>query len=605
MTKQDERPLPDALPGTSREFQKLLLMLDQNPEKLLAAFPRLPLAEQLRLLLSAPAWLRQELVLTVPDAGTLVGLLPVQEAFLTVKEIGFEDAVPFLMLMTPEQLLHLTDLEIWEKDTFRPSLFLGIVRVLELCGEEKFAEWLETVDPEVLVTGLHEHGRVSRPDIFIDQVEFPPDPDAITYDGYYHYHLKRRELRPLLDPVLRILQARNPDKYGMIMESLDQDMPSEVVEEALRYREIRLSEQGIPDFESACGIYRPLNDEQLASLTAQSLPPRAKALAAASPLYPVRWLPPDSFLRRTLRTLADHPDVDQIRIELAALGNKVLIADGLEVKDPDILRYAFQKVAGYLTIGLEALSGGDVDRARDRILGTWIQVLFQAGYSRVHRLGAAAKRVHDQAGFRWVDRTHCLADSPLEETLRGVLRPRPLYYEGVSGENWLGFREFSSLADVRTVSDRIRGAAALADLFAGLGLSPDQIKEECLRAGLGDRLDTIKWSHVLSTIWVRQSLGGPIVFQPLAPAELGRFGRTLLPPSEPGQGRRLDPEYSRTLFIWLRDRLPEPPDRVRRMVENWARAGAGQLEQEIGGLGEGTEPDPRYIQAVCMHHVQA
>ncbi len=586
--------------SSRRRLRELHQWLESRPDKLLEAFPSLSFAEQLSILLLSSGQLRQALILASPFSAKLVAMLPEQEVYLTLKEIGLEDATPLLSLMNRVQIQYVNDLETWRKERFQPPDLLKLLKIVHQCGEDKFAEWLETLDPELLVLLLQHYGRVSKFDITKDPVEATDEPYSITFDGYYRYHPFQQEMGAALSPVLRILQARNPRRYGMIMESTYADQRAEVEDEALRYRSGRLAEQGIPGFDEACEIYRYLSEEQFHRYvweTSTAIHPRSTAPA----LYPVRLLPSESFLRKALVALGDHPETDRIRMELASLGNKVLIADGLEVTTVDLLRYALEKVTGFLTLGLEILAGRNVEEAAQWLARTWLHYIFRLGYGRVHRLALEARRARDRMGFRWIDRFHSLLDSPLEETLWGLCRQRPLFYEGRSEENYLGFRDFRGLDDLRTVAAHLRAAEVLAGFFEeDLRLPPEEIKRRCLEAGLGDRLDAVKWSQVFHTVSAIEAVSGPGPFRPLTQEEVRRFLRGAFLGRPGTADRRLDPAYVESLVQRLREAVSEPGEEAWKILEEWLRAGAARLEDELKHLDPGRHVDGRFVQALCV-----
>ncbi len=581
-------------------LRELLRWAAEEPDRLLAAFPGLPFSEQTSLLLLTSGPLRQDLLLSSPLAAQLVSRLPDQEVYLTLKEIGFEDALPMLSLLTGEQLHYVNDLESWNKERFEAGAFLKLVGMIHQCGEDKLARWLNTVDPELLVLLLKELGSVTKFDVSADPLEDTAPRVSITHDGYYHYHPKRQESVPFIDPVLRILKTTNPERYGMILESAYMDLPAEVEEEALRFRSGRLAEKGMPGFEEACEIYRPLSDERFMELAAEAPSARMPSEEAVAP-YPVRWIPAGSFFREALAALGDHPETDRIRLELASLGNKVLIAGAMDVTSPESLKVALQKVADTLTLALERLAGKDVQEAAAWLARAWLHHLFRLGVGQAWRLAQRARRLREQAGFPWIDRFHVLADSPLEETLRGLLRPRVLFCD-LRGEGGPAeFRDFAGMGDVRITTARLEAIEAMAALFSKhLRLPPQRIKELCIEAGLGDHLDRVKWSHVLQTAWVLRKLTGKAQFRPLRPEEAHRFIRDGFLAGSAASGRGLDPRFTETLLSWVTERTGEPGEESKEIIRGWVRAGAREIEQELAGVDPGRPVDIRFVRSLCI-----
>jgi Family of unknown function (DUF6178) len=599
---ETEKPkAPGGLPAQFRQtLRGMLRRVEEKPENLLEGFRGLPLAEQLSWVLLHSGQFRQDLILSSDLARQLVSMLPDQEVYLTVKEIGLEDALPIVALMTNEQLQYLNDLEVWHKERFETHPFLNLLQMIHQSGEDRMAEWLDTVDPELLVLLLKDCGSVTKFDLTKDPVEDTDEETLITYDGYYRYHPKRQEFGPLLDPVLRILKARNPERFGMVMESAYRDVPSEVEAEASRFRSSRLSEKGIPDFEEACEIYRPLTDEQFHELAAR--PPTGMQLSEETPpLYPVRWLPPDSIFREVLATLGDHPETDRIRMELAGLGNKVLVAEGMEVTGVEPLKDSLKKVAGTLTLALEYLACSDREQAASWLTRAWLHHLFRLGWSQVQKLADRARRLRNRTGFAWIDRFHSLADTLLEETFKGLLKPRPSFFEGTTEEGLAVFRDFAGIEDLRITSERVTAAEAMADLFERhLRLSPERIKQTCLEAGLGDRLDTVKWSQALCSLWVIRALTGQPEFRPLLAEEVQEFLKTGFTGVPGTLARRLDPAFVDSLVRWVLDRTGPQEEAAQRIVEEWIGSGARRIEEELGGLDPAHRIDSRFVQCLCV-----
>ncbi len=599
--KEDSPKDPGQVPGPSRQtLRDMLRGAEEEPAKVLERFPKLTLAEQIGVWLLAPGRLRQDLVLTSPLAAELVPMLPDQEVYITLKEIGLEDATPMIALMSREQLHYLNDLEAWEKERFEVRSFLKLLRIIHHCGEDKLAQWLNDVDPELLVLFLKNYGRVTKYDITRDPIEETDEQTSITYDGYYRYHPKRQEFAPLLAPVLRILKTCNPERFGMVMESAYKDPPAEVEDEALRFRSSRLSETGVPDFENACEIYQRLTDEKFMEYTADT-PALLQPADRTPALFPIRWIPAESFFREVLQGLGDHPDMDRIRWELASLGNKVLVADGLEVTSVESLKAALRKVASTLTLALEYLEGNDAEKAAPWLARTWLHHLFRLGHSQVLKLAERARGIRDRAGFPWIDRFHYLADSPFEETLRGLLKPRPLFFEGQREEDDRAFRDFAGMEDLRITSERTAAIEAMARFFERpLDLPPGRIKQICLEAGLGDRLDTVRWSHVLHTIWACRTLTGKPAFRLLRPAEVKRFLRAAFSGAPGASTRGLDPEFTSSLLRWCQEGMAPLAEPTEAVVEAWIRAGSARLEEELKAFDPEEPIDSRFIQCLCI-----
>lgn len=591
---------PDHIPSAAA-LRRYLQLATRDRKKCLDLFPRLSFAEQSALVLFTSGTFRQELIIASPHAESLVKALPESELFVTVKEIGLADAHPLLSLMTPPQLRYLADLELWSQGVFQPQRMLELTEHLHMCGEDSAARWLETADPELIVRLLQEYGSVRKFDVYQDPVECGDQPHGgITYDGYYFFHPSDEALRPFFDTILRILSVKNPALYAWILESASHDLKAEVEEEAATWRQVRLAEKGIPTFEEACEIYRYLSDEDFLSCSSR-VPLPETSPESAPVLYPIRWLPKESFIRAVLREIDDGPILDRIRSELARLGNKVAVADGMDVSDPEALRAALAKVSGYLTIALSHLSGGSIPEAASWMSRTWVHFLFRLGYSKILELVQRARVIRPRVSFRWINRTLYLPETPMEETLRGLLRPRPLFFEGQGPDNFLGFREFASQSDIRIAEECLRSLEFLSDYFSvGLSLPPEAIKASCVAAGTAESLDQIKWPTVLATMWVRFAVSGTPAFTPLSVEDVSRFCRAVTAAPKAG-----GPAWSQAeeLFLrWLLERIPEGSrcERTERILGELFRTAAGSVREELVPLDPSRPLDRRFLRSVCI-----
>lgn len=590
-----------AYPVESERVRQVLSWAERDPEKLLEEFPEMTPSEQFELLPHVQADLRQELILSSPYAAELVARMPEEEVYLTLKEIGLDHAGPLLSLLTPEQDRFLGDLEFWKKEEFEAERLLEFVGRMRECGEDRLARWLEAMDPELLAATLRRHGRVGKFDVFRDPVEASDDGPFLSQEGLYRFYPRKAELLPVFEPILRILFARNPQRYGAVMESAYADQTAEVEEEALKWRESRLAEKGFPPPEEAARIYRPLSRSEFDRLVVQTPVQLGQAREAAAIRFPALRLPRDSLLFEALALSDASPERDRIHTELAVLGNKVLAADGLELRDLEALRRSLGKVSGVLTIALEMLAGNDPEKAAGWLRRSWLHFLFRLGYGLVDRLARRARSLLPAVRFLWADRYHYLPDPPLDETLLGLARPRPVLagFDPV-GETG-GTRDFQSMEDVRSAEDRLLLAETLAVFFSnGLGLGPERIREICTDE-MGERLDTVRWSQVLLTLWARRLGAGASDFFPLLPGQVRRFLEAAFEPRHRAEGiRRLRPEVLAGLIAWCEERLTEAQEPARSLARDWISQAAAKLEQELGGLPEEAPIDSRFLACLCV-----
>ena len=110
-----------------------------------------PSAEETRVILSLPVKERLEFVLNAPDPRELVAQIPETDLFLTVKGLGIKESLDLISLATPEQIIHLLDLDLWKKDQLNQENGIVWLETLEACGRKKLKALFDTLDSELLV----------------------------------------------------------------------------------------------------------------------------------------------------------------------------------------------------------------------------------------------------------------------------------------------------------------------------------------------------------------------------------------------------------------------------------------------------------------------
>jgi hypothetical protein len=194
-----------------------------------------------------------------------------------------------------------------------------------------------------------------------------------------------------------------------------------------------------------------------------------------------------------------------------------------------------------------------------------------------------------------------LADSPLGDALQGLLKPRPLFYEGPGKDGLAEFRDFAGTEDLRLSEARISATEALADLFSEhLHASPESIKQVCLEAGLGDQLDRVGWSQVLQTAWAHRMLVGQPAFRPLTLAEAQHFLRKAFVGEAGTSARRLDLPFTHTLLDWVLDRAGSPGEEAEKILREWIQSGTKRIEEELAGLDPEKPLDSRFVRSLCI-----
>ncbi len=504
------------------------------------------MAEVRRALAGLQGKRRIELLLDQPDPGAVVRALPADELFHAIQDAGLADSAEVVQLASPDQFRTFVDLDAFrdgEPVVERMLPWIRAARGGAASSDEDRAAWrekLDTLDVELvsllLRSSLRIHDLEDDADPVIEGDRFLRTPEGRYVVEFLPEGAEYVAVRDLVDD----LYERDPFRAGRILSAVRWELDSELSESARRWRDGRLADLGYPSLEEALSWFaRPANR------------------AAAAPGEPERppgfWLA--TFRRETLldRAAARLSPDDAVRVEaqIVAAANAVLVADRVDVADPELVRGAVETARAFLEMGLESASGGDDGAAAALLAGTPVKALFQRGFGQVLDLKLRAERERKALGPAPL----VALDAPIADAEAAVLRRRPLYFPGLDapraewGAPASGAHEpraFRSSAEVSRASAALDDAAALRRLAGTLGLAAPE------RAP-GDAAPP----PTLATLWLtalaneRLGLGfGP---RPIPASRLADAARVLADPADP----RLAGAAGDLLLLLSRNRASE------------------------------------------------
>jgi hypothetical protein len=516
---------------------------------------------------------RLDLIFDARDPGALVRALPADELYFTIREIGLADAAPLVPLASLEQFRIFLDLDAWRGDHLdaqRALTWLRAARSGPQQDPKAAARWhrkLAGVDRELFYFVL-------RKDLVVYDLEETPDPEVEsdratrTPDGKFLVEFlpsgaEYAALRGILDD----LYAEDALQTVRLLSSLRWETPSELEESALRWRTGRLADIGIPSVEEALSWFARPPRTPVAPPGAPHRPPGFYLAALAS----------GSLLDRALEALEpeDRPGLES---QIMAAASAVLVADQVDLGDPEAVRSAFQAARALLELGLEQrLRNGqhplEAGAAASELIRTPMKRVFQEGFGRVLELRWRAERILAAGGAG--TREAALLDAPLGEALLALSSRRPRYFPGLEAprEEWATLaaaafqpRAFLSAAEL----DRSRWALELAEGLSALARS----------LGLAVSLPGTpppRLTALYLTSLANQRLGRRFAPEPLPAEELPAALEAL----RSIEDARLEGagEAGKLLLELARARAAE----LRRMAEAGELKGSGGLELVVAG----------------------
>jgi hypothetical protein len=430
-----------------------------DPQGLSQLLAPLSIREQAELALGLPPHERLQLLLHAPRPMRLVRALPDFDFYVTVREVGPADALPLCALASADQLHHLLDLESWRRDRFDPERSGAWVALFLEAGEPALRRFMKTADDALWMLLFQRWARATP-------VESPDDPDVhgfgatetgdehgcIAPDGNYRFSPVIAEHVPALQRIAQLFFTEDPARYRRLLWGATYELPAEVEERALHWRESRIEEHGFPPREEALGVYAP------PAGTREHPRPQAPEDPDALPAPRTPLLLP-ALRESALAGLAELPAETRERFlfELVALANHLLVADVADTGDPATHRAAMEKGLGYVTIALELRHAEGPAALASTLADVPLVELFREGYAPAVGLQARALRL---------PRGRFALDPPLDDRVAGLLEPRPEYAEIAPTGESVRFRPFRRLAEIGETATALELSELLARVLA-------------------------------------------------------------------------------------------------------------------------------------------
>ena len=416
-------------------------------------------------------------------------------------------------------------------------------------------------------------------------VRFRDYPFEVESDGQF-----QKIRNKFLANFIHRIAAYNLITYQNVLLESSNIIPAELEEEDYRLRNVRLAEKGFLPFDEAIGIYQPLKPQDIDKqgkkyiLVGPDL-----GLHLPVPVYTAGMLQEHNLFTDALQTIKAEDVLLQIQAEFAGLANQIIAADQKNIRNRDELRNVVKKTCGYISIGLERLTGADktlgANQSAALIQKYMLSHVFRVGYTLCLELKWRAEKWRSKSWFAKNGLALSFWDEEWLGVLGGLLIKKPLFYDNYKTTSSL-YREFSCIEDIREAEKVLNKIIAFDNL-----LSLMTIKFETT----GER--TITYKNLILTLWARHYMGLSEELAPLSLDELKTFFDDLLitpQKSKKYKQRKTSISIKESFLNWLSEKtglnIYEINQRLGQTLENLFNA----IESEYGGVAK-KDLDPRYI----------
>lgn len=529
-------------------------------------FNALTFEERLRIIRNASGRQKYDLVIEAADARELVRRLPSQEVYLLIKELGVEDCLDLLTMATTEQLTTFFDLDFWQGQELMTKPALEWLMMLLETGEENTLRIADELDFELLTVMMQKFVTITR------GIESLTDEDALAegrLERIYDMDFLDSESAKVVGYFLDILFRHDRDFYIQLLESVRNQIPTEIENLAFSSRSARLQDRGFPDPFEALEVFGYLPPASFAAQAPRKVPFRPGEEDADAPGFFLA-VPAGDLLGEVLAHGLE-PDTCW---ELTYLLNKVMIADRADVGEMEQVAGEMNEVYRYLNIALEYLSGGRFEEAVRSFDHYYLEYLFRLGVSLTLDLQRRAEKIRRNPAFVFLD-------GPFRALVDALGRRRPRFYEGIGASNRAGERPFATLGEVRQAEQWLARVETQLQLFDGaLGFALPDPNAMDLGGCVPDQARDLALSDLFLTALGNRVLGREFRPTPIPAAELLSLWQAL------GAGGRVKDALREETIAWSESLVPGSGDFAGYCLD---------LLQEGFCALDAAELDPRFI----------
>lgn len=433
-------------------------------------------------------------ILDHDNPGELVQSMTKVDLFWLIKKVGEDDAYPLLSLASIEQWQYIMDMETWERDRLNRVVTFNWINRLLKADPERLIPYLYSDDGNMLshlfFTGLLDI-RVKEDD------DFMPPEGFITFDNLFYIGIGDKENAEDIEQLLRNMALYDHNRFQALLLGLQGTLPAEIEDEMYRLKGVRLAEEGYLPFEEAVSVYAYQNAELLKKDSSEYIlnTPGDEDTRGLVPITPFITVQEANLFSVAVSGINDYLLLDRLRLEFAGLCNQIFSADGISFESADDLIRICKKAGGYISTGLEKLTGGDIEAARDFLKNHPLITIFRTGFSQALELRWKAERWVETSWFDRMELGNEFWGDEWAGILDGILLTKPMLYSEIMEK--VSYRDFASLDEVRETDISLNRMIMLDKLLGAL------IPDRFIPQFSGEEYDPTFY-QVLFTFWLGQ-----------------------------------------------------------------------------------------------------
>lgn len=411
-------------------------------------------------------------ILDQVNAAQIVHDMSRVDLFWLIKKIGEDDSLPLLSMASDDQWQYIMDMELWHKDRIGMKETVQWLDRLHKSDPVRFSRWLFSEDGNMLAHYFFNN--ILEVKIKEEQDYIPPD-GFFTFDNLYFISILDKENEDAVKQMLQELSSEDYNRFQALLLGLAGVIPAEVEEELYRLKSVRMAEDGYLPYEEAISIYSYQRPDLLKQGGAEykMFFPDEETMALV-PLTPLSYADGDNMFTGSVAMIEDNRSMERLRLEFAGLCNQIFSADEVIPEGVGDLVKVTKKAAGYLNIGLQKLSGGNIQVSEEYVRNNPLISIFRVGFGASLEIKWEAEKKMRGAWFMKNGLDARFWGDEWGGALKGILMKIPLYYKG----DYRPFEDLVEVEETRGIAHRLALLdKIMEEIYKSFSLKNDILKD--------------------------------------------------------------------------------------------------------------------------------
>ena len=537
---------------------------------------QLSLTAEISKVLACPPSERGRGIIDSPYTKQILEQLPPQETYLIIKEAWGSDSQILLQYVPPEAVCNFIDLDCWDGENFCVEAGMEWLVEIHNASSESFMQALETIDLEILVLLFQTYIEVVHVRPADEQIPDLMDEGFESIDNMYYYRIILDDDHThFIKEMLSILFTSYRDLYYIILEGVMNELKTGMEEATFERRSLRLMEMGFPQPDEAISIYQHIRPERLLNqgIIKEKVPLINKRLNMLPTIYLEQFSQERGLLVTELEKTSSETR-QRFLYEMIYLANKIIMADFRPLNNSDEIKHSMEKASSLASLGL-SIAMKEKGVSADAVLSEInAETLFSLGYNMIYEQQRRLRLLLNDVEVSMIPER-------LKGYAEGLLKKRPLFKD----------KEYSRIEDLEEVTRFVDKIETMARIMSALEWE-DQIPNLAgTNTGANLDMETVILTSLAVNATTQRSS-----FRPLTAAELTTF---LSQATRLKDGVRISaPTFMNDLQTYLLG-LNSTLDRA--LMADTASSLTARMEDEIGGLGDLDQLDPRFISCFTVN----